>query len=70
MVEYTVLLLDKDGCETANDLVHSMAAAKSRAKYFLSDGFAHQVESTHQVLGSHKVEIRDASGECLWDSFF
>lgn len=69
MAEYSVVLLDSDGCETVNDLVETLPAAKARAKYLLSDDFARSIESTHETQGTAKVEIRNASGECLWDAF-
>lgn len=69
MAEYNVILLDKDGCETVNDLIEAMPAAKKRAKYLLTDAFADSVESTHDTLGTEKVEIRNEAGECLWDAF-
>jgi len=69
MAEYNVVLLDKDGCETANDLIDGLPAAKKRAKYLLSDDFAAAVESTHDTLGTVKAEVRNQAGECLWDAF-
>ncbi len=69
MAEYNVVLLDKDGCETASDLIEGLPAAKKRAKFLLSTDFAASVESTHEVLGTEKVEIRNEAGECLWDAF-
>ena len=69
MAEYNVVLLDRDGCETVNDLVETMPAAKKRARHLLSDDFARHVESTHKDLGTYKVEVRSQIGECLWDAF-
>lgn len=69
MAQYSVLLLDSDGCETANDLIDGLAAAKKQAKYLLSDTYAASVESTHETLRTQKVEVRSENGECLWDVF-
>ena len=69
MAQYNVLLLDSDGCETVNDLIDGLPAAKKRAKYLLSDAFADSVESTHEALQTKKVEVRSENGECLWDVF-
>ncbi len=71
MAEYNVVLLDRDDCETTNDVVDGLSAAKKRAKYLLSDAYADAVESTHDDLGTVKVkvEVRDGRGECLWDTF-
>jgi len=69
MAEYSVVLLDRDGCETVNDTVDGMPAAKKRAKYLLSPAFAGSVGTTHDVLLTSKVEIRDQVGKCLWDAF-
>jgi hypothetical protein len=69
MTEYKVLLLDNDGCETAIDLIDGLPAAKKRASYLLSDTLAAAVDSTHETLGTKKLEIRNAAGECLWDAF-
>lgn len=38
--------------------------------YLLSDAFARAVGSTHQALGTTKVEVRDAEGECVLDIEF
>jgi hypothetical protein len=68
-MEYTVVLIDKDGCNTANDLVEGLRSAKKRAAYLLSYAFATSVGSTHEMLGTQKVEVRNEAGDCLWDAF-
>lgn len=67
MTTYNVVLLDKDGYETANDVVDGLPAAKKTAAYLLSADYAKAVESTHETLGTDKVEVRNESGECVWD---
>lgn len=69
MAQYNVVLLDRDGCETVNDVVDGMAAAKKRARYLMSESFAFDVGSTHETLGSYKTEVRAENGECLADFF-
>lgn len=55
------VITDQDGCETVRE-------AKDRAKYYISDSYATACETTHERLGTEKVEIR-VNGECLWDCF-
>lgn len=70
MVEYNVVLKDADGYDIGSELVDGMAAAKSRAKYFLTDTYAQNVGTTQTVIGTQKVEVQDGrTGECLWDAF-
>lgn len=68
MAEYTVTLKDADGYDVATDLVDGLGAAKARAKHFLTDDYARNIETTHATLGSHKVEV-SLEGVCLWDAF-
>lgn len=67
MAQYNVVLLDRDGFDIVNDLVDGLPAAKKTANYLLSADFAKTVESTHETLGTTKVEVRNESGECIWD---
>ncbi|MDG3444664.1 hypothetical protein [Nitrospirillum amazonense] len=69
MAEYSVVLLDKNEFEIASCLINGLPNAKKQARYLLSDAYAVAVETTHDDLGTHKVEIRDAAGECLFDAF-
>lgn len=68
--KYQVLLLDKDGYHITNPFeADTLKAAKERAKYLLSDEWATTAETTHETLGTKKVEIRNQAGECVWDDF-
>lgn len=70
MAEYNVVLKGHDGCDICADLVDGLPAAKTRAKYLLSDEHAAVIGSTHDLLGTYKVEIQaNRTGECLWDAF-
>lgn len=70
MAEYDVVLKDRDGCDICTDLVDGLPAAKARAKYLLSDEHAALIGSTHDTLGTHKVEVQATrTGKCLWDAF-
>lgn len=70
MVEYNVVLKDADGYDIGSDLVGGMAAAKARAKYFLTDSYAQNIGTTQTALGTQKVEVQDVrTSECLWDAF-
>jgi hypothetical protein len=70
MTEYLVLLKDADGYDITAQFVEGLKAAKERAKYLLTDSYAHNIETTHQELNSYKVEVRaSSSAECLWDAF-
>lgn len=70
MAEYNVVLKDADGYDIGSDLVDGMAAAKSRAKYFLTDAYAQNIGTTQAALGTQKVEVQNGrTGECLWDAF-
>lgn len=69
MTIYRVNLLDKDGFEIATDECETLAEAKQRAKYMLSDNYAANNETTHQDLGTQKAEILKNGLECVWDAF-
>lgn len=69
--KYLVVLLDKDGCHTSEREADNLKQAKKEADYLLSDDFAKSCETTHEALGTHKVEVRLASnGECVRDYFY
>lgn len=67
---YQVVLLDRDGSELGARPAANLIAAKQEMTYLLSKAFARDVGSTHQALGTAKVEVRDAEGECLLDMDF
>lgn len=70
MNEYDVVLKDRDGYDICTDLIYGLAAAKARAKYLLSDEHAAMLGTTHDDLGTHKVEVQATrTGACLWDAF-
>ncbi|MFC3058550.1 hypothetical protein [Paenirhodobacter populi] len=70
MAEYTVILKDRDGFDICTALVDGLPAAKARARYLLSDEHAAMIGTTHDDLGTYKVEVQsNASGVCLWDAF-
>ena len=69
MTTYRVNLLDKDRFEIASDECETLAEAKERAKYLLSDKYAANAETTHENLGTHKAEIFKNGQECVWDAF-
>jgi len=70
-MSYRVILLDEEGCHICdNDVCNSLQSAKGIAKYLLSDEHAQLLESSHEDLGTHKVEVRNEQGECVWDEFY
>lgn len=64
-----VILLDKNGYEITREERESIKDAKDRAKYLISDAYAKSAETTHENLGTDKVEIR-VNGECIYDWFY
>lgn len=67
---YNVVLKDAAGYDISIDLVDGISAAKTRAKYFLTDAYAKNIGTTQVALGVSKVEVQRAStGEVLWDAF-
>ena len=49
---------------------NGLKAAKTRAKYLLTDAHARGLETTHGALGTRKVEVQESqTGDCLWDMF-
>ncbi len=70
-MKYTILLLDaRDEVLASND-ADTKKEAISRAKYLLSADYARSCETTHEELGTHKVEVRTFDGyyRCVWDMF-
>jgi hypothetical protein len=70
MSEYDVVLKDRDGFDICTDIVEGLTAAKSRAKYLLSEDHAKAIGTTHADLRTYKVEVQATrTGACLWDAF-
>lgn len=70
MSEYDVILKDRDGCDICAALVDGLPAAKARARYLLSDDHATILGTSHDDLGTYKVEVQATrTGACLWDAF-
>ena len=70
MSEYDVILKDRDGDDICADLVDGLGAAKTRARYLLSDVHAKNLGTSHDDLGTYKVEVQATrTGVCLWDAF-
>ena len=67
MADYRVVLKNSYGDEIVAEIVPGLAAAKARAKYFLSPEYARQGKTTHEAMDTQKVEVLNARGECLWD---
>lgn len=64
---YRVVLLDNQGFEVGEKEADTLKEAKGKARYMLSDEYARNTESTHDR--THKVEVRNADGECVFDAF-
>ena len=69
MAYLDVILRDQDGFDIVTDAVDGMAAAKIRARYLLTEEYAARLGTSHATLGTHKVEVRNADGTCLFDAF-
>ncbi len=70
MAEYNVVLKDRDGYDICTDLENGLPSAKARAKYLLSNNHATLLGTSHDDLGTYKVEVQNVTtGECLWDDF-
>lgn len=67
--KYRVVLLDTDGYEISERPADNLKEAKATMAYMLSDQYAEVAETTHETMGTHKVEVRNAKGECILDDF-
>lgn len=67
--KYRVLLLDAEGYEISDRLADNLKEAKKTMAYMLSEQYASVAETTHQTMGTHKAEVRNAGGECILDEF-
>jgi hypothetical protein len=68
MAEYQVILKDTEGYKIASDAIEGIKAAKTRAKYLLTDEYAQRIGTDHKTLGTHKVEVHNKS-VVVWDAF-
>lgn len=57
---YTVTLFDADGCTIYSDEVNTLSQARTRSREYITDS---------EVMDAHKVEVRDANDECVFDMF-
>lgn len=68
--KYRVILLDKSGYDIGERAAENLKEAKHEMAYMLSDQYATVAESTHEIMGTYKVEVRNAKGECVLDDMF
>lgn len=68
--KYRVVLLDKDGYDIGQRTAENLKEAKQEMAYMLSDAYARIAETTHEATRTHKVEVRNAKGECVLDDFY
>lgn len=68
--KYRVLLLDTDGYEIGERPADNLKEAKAEMTYMLSAQYAQVAETTHEAMGTHKAEVRNAKGECILDDFY
>jgi len=66
-LKYRIVLLDEDGYVLGESEAETLSKGRERARYMLSDEYARATESTHEH--THKVEVRNQAGQCVWDSF-
>ena len=59
---YIVKVLDADGCTMGSNEVDTLAQARLDARLAAE-------ETDYLEAGMFKVEVRDASGECVFDRF-
>ena len=67
---FRIVLLDKEGYTIHDNNVDTFGEAKELAKYYLTDDWAIECETTHEELDTHKVEIRNHYEVLLWDIFY
>ena len=69
--KYFVVLLDREGYELGSREAMNLKDAKQEAAVLLDERWATSAETTHESLGTYKVEVRlDSTGECVWDKFY
>lgn len=67
--KYRCFLLDSCGYEISERPADNLKEAKATMGYMLSDEYARVAETTHETMGTHKAEVRNAKGECILDNF-
>ena len=67
--KYRVVLLDADGYEISERPADNLNEAVVTLAYMLSEQYANVAETTHKAMGTHKVEVRNAKGDCILDDF-
>lgn len=67
--KYRCFLLDSSGYEISERPADNLKEAKATMGYMLSDEYARVAETTHETMGTHKAEVRNAKGECILDKF-
>jgi len=68
--KYRVVVLDVEGYEISDRPATNLKEAKAEMAYVLSDEYAQAAETTHEIMGTHKAEVRNAKEECLLDAYF
>ena len=68
--KYRVMLMDVDGYVIGERSADTIREAKQTAKYMLSDAHATVAETTHERMGTHKVEVQTRGGVCEYDEFY
>ena len=61
-------LQDNEGFTITECECDTKKEAIDRCKYYLSDAYAHQAETTHERLRTEKAEVM-VNSECEWDMF-
>lgn len=71
MKTYTIKLKDKDGYVIEQRTEEGRKAADETARYLISDEFARRgAESTHEALGTDRVEVSNSADEIVFDIQF
>jgi hypothetical protein len=65
---YTIVLKDREGYEITRTSEDNLKDARKAAVYFLTSVYATRMGTTHEALGTHKVEVLK-NDECVWDKF-
>lgn len=66
--KYRIVLLDVNGFEISERFADTIKAADLEMRYMASESWAEMGETTHNYLGSFKVEIQ-CKNECVADLF-
>lgn len=68
--KYRVVLIDAEGYEIGERPADNLREARAEMRYMLSDQYAKVAETTHETMGTCKVEVQNARGECILDEFY